>query len=383
MQKKRVIIIGARIAGLATANFLVYKLDYEVKVFERAHEFIPTVGAGFGISPNGQRVLKQLRYMQDFDGIRHEIHTLIMRRTDGSIIGQADLTELSPLFGHPMTTCKRADLIKLLAEKLPSEVVHYDKNFVSLERDNENGLVIVILENGEAHVADIVIGADGIRSPVAAFVTNTKDMIKPHFAGYQVHWGTIYDLHDQKKKQYEVFPKHTITQVIGNGAFFITFLADGGDNNESKVRCWALLTHASEEDVYRNTQESRRECIMKHVEECEMFLEVKELIDATPSEHILQFGLYDRDPFVGWSNKNVVLVGDAAHATLPTSAGQGANMALEDAYVLFNCLLSADSVVAAFEEYDKIRYQRTADLILLGQRVAKIQMLKNEFSTKN
>src|SRR6478735_2646922 len=47
--------------------------------------------------------------------------------------------------------------------------------------------------------------------------------------------------------------------------------------------------------------------------------------------------VHDLEPLHTWSRANVLLVGDAAHAPLPTS-GQGACQALEDAWHLVRCL---------------------------------------------
>jgi 2-polyprenyl-6-methoxyphenol hydroxylase-like FAD-dependent oxidoreductase len=71
-----------------------------------------------------------------------------------------------------------------------------------------------------------------------------------------------------------------------------------------------------------------------------------------------------------WHRDNLILVGDAAHAALPTS-GQGACQALEDAWHLANCVEahpgSLDQALAAFTA---LRFQKTAGITMAGRALA-------------
>lgn len=55
-----------------------------------------------------------------------------------------------------------------------------------------------------------------------------------------------------------------------------------------------------------------------------------------------------------WHVAPVCLIGDAAHAMLP-SAGQGASMAIEDAIVLARCLRDRPDIEAAFAAFEAVR----------------------------
>jgi FAD-dependent urate hydroxylase len=63
----------------------------------------------------------------------------------------------------------------------------------------------------------------------------------------------------------------------------------------------------------------------------------------------------------------MVLIGDAAHATSPSS-GQGASMALEDAVVLAKCLRDLPAVPAAFAAYEGLRRNRVERVVAVGAR---------------
>ena len=81
-------------------------------------------------------------------------------------------------------------------------------------------------------------------------------------------------------------------------------------------------------------------------------------------EHVFKWGIHDRDPLPQWSKGRVTLLGDAAHPTMPTLA-QGANMAVEDGYVLARALVRhGDDLDAALKAYTAERQPRTARVTL-------------------
>src|SRR5262249_50635299 len=84
------------------------------------------------------------------------------------------------------------------------------------------------------------------------------------------------------------------------------------------------------------------------------------------------WGLFDRDPLPAWSKQRVTLLGDAAHPMLPF-LGQGAAMAIEDAYVLARELArSPDDLAAALQAYEAERVPRTARVQLAARRQARL-----------
>jgi salicylate hydroxylase len=86
---------------------------------------------------------------------------------------------------------------------------------------------------------------------------------------------------------------------------------------------------------------------------------VTELISAVPQSP--RWGLFARRPLAQWNKGRVVLLGDAAHAMLPHQ-GQGANQAIEDAFVLAEELGTAGDVLAALHRYDRRRRVRTRQI---------------------
>ena len=104
---------------------------------------------------------------------------------------------------------------------------------------------------------------------------------------------------------------------------------------------------------------------------------VKELIASTKKEHIHTAPISDLKPTRVWYKENVCLIGDAAHATTP-NMGQGACQAIEDAFVLSECL-NKYNIITAFEEYQKLRIQKAHLIVKKSWYIGKIAHIKSPF----
>jgi FAD-dependent urate hydroxylase len=112
------------------------------------------------------------------------------------------------------------------------------------------------------------------------------------------------------------------------------------------------------------------------------------MIDHTPVERINKVYVHDHDPIQTWHKHNLIVIGDAAHAPLPTS-GQGACQALEDAWHLANFLNdNPHDLQQAFVKFTEIRFEKTVGIIMatrgfassLFNRDEKFCMARNENS---
>jgi salicylate hydroxylase len=110
----------------------------------------------------------------------------------------------------------------------------------------------------------------------------------------------------------------------------------------------------------------------------------REMVDAYPgvhadlrilferAEHCFKWGLFDRDPLPEWSQRRITLLGDAAHPMLPF-LGQGAAMAIEDAYVLARELArTPEDVTGALRAYEAERVPRTTMVQLAARNQADV-----------
>ena len=94
------------------------------------------------------------------------------------------------------------------------------------------------------------------------------------------------------------------------------------------------------------------------------------MIEHTPVERINKIYVHDHDPIPTWHKHNLIVIGDAAHASLPTS-GQGACQALEDAWHLAHCLAEyPHDLQQAFVQYTKIRHEKTTNILMAARGFA-------------
>ncbi|MCA1561452.1 MAG: FAD-dependent monooxygenase [Chloroflexi bacterium] len=84
---------------------------------------------------------------------------------------------------------------------------------------------------------------------------------------------------------------------------------------------------------------------------------IPDLVAATSAEEIKATDIYDCRPLRAWSRGRVVLVGDAAHPSMP-HMGQGTSQAFEDAAVLAACLAAKRDVGVALAAYEASRRRR-------------------------
>lgn len=97
----------------------------------------------------------------------------------------------------------------------------------------------------------------------------------------------------------------------------------------------------------------------------------------TIPSRLMHFGLYYRSCDPIWVNRRVVLLGDSAHATLPY-VGQGANMAIEDAWILSQSLVNHGmQYQPAFKEYNDLRYPRTSRLVTSARYMGRFLHTQN------
>lgn len=317
MLGKRIGIVGAGIGGLTVANALIQK-GFIVKVFEQAAKFVPTAGAGFGFSPNGQICLASLGLGPQTQSILHPYDKMVRLDSNGKIKQESFVSrQLREKIGFSVGGCIRADLVDVLLTPLKDQnVVHYSHKLTNISQDSNR--VVLDFEGRPREEFDLVIGADGIHSRVAKVLD--IDHSPPIYSGANIFYGILGDLN---KLQNPVLQEpNCIVQSVGSGGEFICFRCGGPS---STIGVWAATYHSSSAPPKRDDwdpAETNKE-LQALLPSFESTHPIHELA-ANSADRLLHFGLFYRNHKKQWSKGRVCLLGDSCHATLPF-VGQGAN----------------------------------------------------------
>jgi 2-polyprenyl-6-methoxyphenol hydroxylase-like FAD-dependent oxidoreductase len=218
-------------------------------------------------------------------------------------------------------------------------------------RETGNGVVARFEDGGEAE-ADVLIGADGIHSRVRSLMDPAAP--GPRYTGLLSIGGVV------PASGLAAAPD-TMHMVYGRRAFFgYTVRADG--------EAWWFANSGLQREPERGTIGAIATSDWKRTLG-QLFADdppfIRDLIEST--EVIGATPIHDMPSLPRWHSGRVVLLGDAAHAVSP-SAGQGASMAMEDAFVLAKCLRDFDAPQQAVARFEEIRRGRTERIVATGRR---------------
>ena len=335
-----VVIVGGGIGGLFAANALIAH-GLRVSVYEQAPA-LGEIGAGVFLTPNSVRHLERVGLGPSVEkwGARVGPASRYFRH-DGTPIAPVQVTDSSgwnATFGM-----HRADLVEMLANALPAQVVHTGHRGVAFEQ--HGGVARVTFANGASVEGDLVIAADGIHSELRPYVFPPS---RPIFSGSVAYRGLV------AHARVAHWPADSWLMWLGTGKHFLTFPVRAGKlinyvgfvpADEAMKESWSAPGDA---DVLRQEFERwdpRIETLLKEV--------------RSP----FRWALYDREPLPTWTRGRLSLLGDAAHPMLP-HLGQGANQSIEDGMALATILARADRQTAptALLAYERLRRERVAQV---------------------
>jgi FAD-dependent urate hydroxylase len=316
MLPRHALVVGGGIAGLATARVL-RRQKIETDVVERAPAWSHP-GAGMYLPANAVRALRALGLGTELRDRAFEIGRQRFCDDSGHVLLDVDLSSVWGAIA-PCIAIDHRGLHEILREGV---AVRLGKKLTSLYQDGSR--VQVSFEDGETGCYDLVIGADGVRSWVRSFVFEGA---APRFVG-QASWRFVVD----------GFPQVSAWTVrLGRGRAFLTIPLGGG-----RVYCYADISAEAPNDPMVLNPASLDVLFGRFAEPVPTLL--KECLGAAGQPYFSPIEEVVQEP---WARGNVVLVGDAAHATSPNMA-EGAGMAVEDAIVLGETI-AAGRPLADFE----------------------------------
>jgi salicylate hydroxylase len=343
----RVIVVGGGIGGMATAVALD-KAGFEPLVLERM-EKLEAVGAGLGLSANAMKVMEHIGAADHIRTVSVPTVRNVWRGLDDNEpIFTAQYAAMTDRYGDDYYCAHRADLLDALVGQVPTERIRLGARVVGVSEDRDHARVR--LESGEEVEADLVIGADGLRSTVRAALFGE---MPARFTGTVVWRGIVAAerIPDEYRAQITVWPgpnRHAMLYQVRSHQYNLSGFVPAGEVHRES---WLP------NDDVRDVQAS-------FADACDEVVALFETLDTA-----LITPIYFRDPVETWNTDRIVLLGDAAHPS-PPSAGQGAAMALEDAVTIAACLRRSgrENLRAALDEYVLRRHTRTTRM-LAGSRV--------------
>jgi 2-polyprenyl-6-methoxyphenol hydroxylase-like FAD-dependent oxidoreductase len=349
----RVAIVGAGIGGLTAAIALAQR-GIDAQVYEQARE-IKEVGAGIGLGPNAIKVLRALGIEASVKQ-RGMIPEKIIGRdwsTGGVVFTVPVGAEAESRYGAANVNLHRADLHAALAARIPPERLHLNRLCVAARATG--GEVDLVFRDGHRESGDLVIGCDGLHSRIRESLYGPE---APRFTGNTAWRALVPDAN---------LPRRFISAEMniwrGQGGHILTwYLPSRQVVNLVAIRATADWTSESW-SVASDPDELAAAFPEVHGDLRRLFAH---------AEHCFKWGLFDRDPLTRWSAGCITLLGDAAHPMLPF-LGQGAAMAIEDAYVLARELAaSGGNIPAALFSYEAKRIPRTARVQIASRKEGEI-----------
>jgi salicylate hydroxylase len=339
----RVAIAGGGVGGLTAAAALAHK-GIECTVYEQAPELSVT-GASLQLGPNALRLMDELGLLAALRaiGVRPEAVDFVRWR-DGSLLLHTPLgAAMEEHFGAPQLDFYRPELHRALLDAVAPGTVVPGVAVKSVE-PTDAAVTVQLADGAEVH-ADVVVAADGIRSRIRQQLAGAD---QPEFSGTVVYRGVVQredalPLHRHHVNYYWLGPyRHGVSYWISGGELLAVNCA--AQHAEWAHESWTLEAPAEEAlEYFEGWDEGLRERIRR-------------------CGTMLRGAVFVRRPLEHWSYGRVTLLGDAAHAMEPFQA-QGAAQAVEDAYVLAECLAAdADDPVAALRRYEVLRMNRAVDL---------------------
>lgn len=305
-----VTILGAGVAGLATARALALA-GWRVTVLEQAPE-LAEIGAGLQIAPNGARVLRALGLGAALDAASVRGEGVELRDRSGATVLRMGLD------GRDWHLIHRADLIALLADAAEAAGA--------------------ILRFGVRGVAEgpLAIGADGLHSQSRKALNGD---VAAGFTGHVAWRATIPNDDPRAISEIHMGPKrHLVTYPLRGGTL------------RNIVAVEERAGWAEESWTQRDPTDAMARAFAGFGPR------VRGWLDQVQNPWL--WGLFLHPVAERWYGDGIILAGDAAHPTLPFMA-QGANMALEDAWVLSRCLIAGDRGA----QYQALRRDRCVRIV--------------------
>ena len=350
-----VLIVGGGIGGLTLAIALAQK-GHVARVLERSRTLAPA-GAGLALQPNAMTVLAALGLAEATVAAGREVACAAILDRNGRALGaELDMTSLGARFGSPVVAIHRARLHGVLRDAVGDAALSLGAEVVDVESSTAGATVRC--QDGGCFHADIVVGADGLRSTVRRQLLDDGE---PIYSGYTSWRGVTRS---------GAGPALTrMTESWGAGERF--GMVDIGHGEIY----WFAVANAPQG---ARDRDARAELLQRFAGWHEP---IRGVLEATVPDRIIRTDISDRDPVTRWHTGRVVLLGDAAHPMTP-NLGQGACQAIEDAVVLADELSQSADARQALVNYERRRAARANKVVVRARRLGQIAQWQHPIAVR-
>ena len=334
-------IIGAGISGLAL-GIILQKKQIPCVIFEKSQK-IGEHGAGISISQNGLKVLKNLDLLEEFN---------LQSRQPSNAIFFSSNKKIKKIPAN-VTTSTRKTLFKSLLDKYLSldGEIYFGNEVVDIEIENKT----ITFKDGKSISVKHIAACDGIKSSCQEIVSSKFN--EPKYSGYYV-WRTIFP-----SKQ------TNIHFHLGSNFHVVTYPVD-----KKRVSLVASIKSRNKQNESWK-QEGSIQNLLSEIPQS--------ITDNYPSIHnnygVYKWGIFLRPNVKTLFDKNISYLGDAAHPIVPF-LGQGACLALEDAFILGNLFHKHKNDLSLAQiKYKELRIKRIRSIYKKSLNQGELNHFSNPF----
>jgi salicylate hydroxylase len=358
----KIAIVGGGLAGLAAAHALT-TFGIKAEVFEAAPA-LGEIGAAVNVSPQAAKALQAIGLGDKIAAVGNTSPGIYTRNMQtGEFLEFNDRHKSAARYGAPYYTFHRADLLDALASGLDQGAIHPGHRLTGLEERSDR--IVLAFANGARVEAEVVIGADGVRSVIRQALYGDDN---PTYTGQMV-WRALLNGGEVPE---EVIEPTGHIQWVGPGCHLLAYYIRGRklvnivtqeDTDKWVEEGWSTRGDPDEMRTSFPNPEPRLAKLLSLVTACS------------------KWGLFTRPLTPNWGRGRIQLIGDAAHAMLP-NAGQGACQAFEDAYILARWLEASGDPAEAFGNFRRIRIPRVHGVQRLSLSNARFKHMRDSAAQK-